>query len=401
MCGGNEIKLVVGLTPTPIGGSFVPSEMLSGTDQTFPLDLYQCRSCGYVCLMDVVNPELLFSPSNQITSMSLGVVEDLSQLATALLERQRPPQGSLIVDIGSNDGTLLRFFQEQGMRVLGVEPASFAANRANESGINTICDFFSPDVAKRIKVDHGRAKIITANRVFANIDRIDLFAEGLYEVLDLDGVFAFETAYVADLVENSLVETIYHEHLGYDSVNALDIFFSRHGLKLVDVERIALKGGALRGVVQRTDNPRPVSSTVAEMKAKEIALGIAQPDLFKDFKARIDHSIQELGSLLLDLKNKGKSIAGYGASVGTTTLIYHFGLGDVLSFLVDDDPQNQHRFSPGHHIPVYPTDALYERNPDYVVLIAWRYAEQIMNRNKAYLQGGGHFILPLPELRVI
>ena len=273
MCGGRDIKVVVKLTPTPVGGSFVAPDKIHEIDETYPLDLYQCSFCGYACLMDVVAPELLFTPSIQVTSMSLGVVENLGQLARTIIDRVKPSQGSLVVDIGSNDGTLLKFFKEAGMHVLGVEPASFASDKANGSGIETICDFFNRDVARKIKHQKGPAKIITAIRVFANIDDLDEFVEGVRELLAPDGVFAFETAYIVDVLDKTMVETIYHEHLSYDSVNALDIFFKRHRMQLVDIEHIPLKGGSLRGVVQTADGPMSVAPSVDAMKANEARLG--------------------------------------------------------------------------------------------------------------------------------
>ena len=401
MCGGRDLELVLQLTPTPVGGAYVPQEYLGQVQPVYPLELYLCHDCGYAGILDVVSQQVLWDDSIEVTSMSMGVVKDLGELAEAMVARKSPPKDSLAVDIGSNDGSLLKFFKQHGMRVLGVEPAHFVADIANAAGIPTLNSYFSTDVAESIKDEWGPAKFISANRVFANIDGLTDVLQGIRRLLDSDGIFTFETGYLLDILRDELFETIYHEHLGYDSVKPLQAFFQRNGMELFDIERIPIKGGSLRGYVQLAGAPEPVSQTVASMIAVEDSLGLDSAAPFAEMSAKLDSAKSEVTKLVRGLKAKGKDIVGYGAAVPSTTLIYHFGLGDALSLLVDDDPKYHNLYSPGFHIPVSSPQAIYERNPDYVLIVAWRYAETIMKKHQSYIDQGGHFIIPMPNVQVI
>ena len=389
------------MAPTPLGSDYVPENRLGEKQEIHPIDLFLCHSCGYSGIIDVVDNESIYQESGDVTSHSLGLVDHLRQYAEDVIESVKPNEGDLFIDIGSNDGTLLKRYQKKGMRVLGVEPAKALGQLATEAGVPTIRGYFTSELARTIKAEHGQARVVTANRVVANIDSLADAIEGVSHLLAPDGVFIFETGYVVDLIQNMLFDTIYHEHLGYDSVKPLDGFFRRHEMELVNVERLPLKGGSIRGTVQNSGGPLSICSTVAEMVSEEEKLGVHSTEFFDTFVKRMEESKSQLQNLLRGITEEGKTIAGYGASVGSTTMIYHLGLGDSLSFLVDDDPRNQYLFSPGHHIPVYPSEAIYERNPDYVLVLAWRYAEPIIGKHKAYLNQGGHFVVPFPEFRVI
>jgi hypothetical protein len=395
------LELVLRLTPTPVGGAYVPKEHLKEVQPVYPLDLYLCHGCGYAGILDVVSQEVLWDDSIEVTSMSMGVVKDLGEQAEAMVARKAPPKGSLAVDIGSNDGSLLKFFKQHGLRVLGVEPARYVADIATAAGIPTLQNYFSRDLAKTIKAEWGPAKFVSANRVFANIDNLTDVLQGIRHLLDSDGIFVFETGYLLDILRDELFETIYHEHLGYDSVKPLQAFFHRNDMELIDVEHIPLKGGSLRGTVQLAGGPEPVSESVASLISREESLGLDTAGPFAAFSAKLDSAKKQLTKLVGGLKASGKDIIGYGAAVPSTTLIYHFDLGDSLSLLVDDDPKYHNLFSPGFHIPVSSPQAIYERNPDYVLIVAWRYAEPIMKKHQAYIDQGGHFILPMPNVQVI
>ncbi|WP_449419492.1 methyltransferase domain-containing protein [Phormidium nigroviride] len=401
LCGATDVELAVPVAATPPGDRYVSSEYLSEYQETYPLDLYLCRSCGLLQLLDVVDPEVLYGKYIYTTSISLGLVEHFRRYAAAVVERVKPAAGAIAIDIGSNDGTLLRHFQERGMRVLGVEPARHIAQKATESGVETLPTFFSAELAHQIKNERGAASVITANNVFANIDDLTDMIKGIRHLLAPDGVFIFETGYGVDLIDQYLFDTIYHEHLSYFSVKPLATFFRSRNMELIDIERITSKGGSLRGTVQLAGGGRTVSQSVTNMIEAETTQGCDRPEFYKAYAAKIDALKQQLLTLLRDMKAQGKTIAGYGASVGVTTLLYHFELNDLLSFLVDDNPVRHNLFTPGHHIPVLSSQALYDRQPDCVVILAWRYAEPIMKKHQAYLNQGGHFILPLPEISVI
>lgn len=400
LCGGHDLELVLQLTPTPVGDDYVSVDRLDVVQETFPVELFLCRSCGLSQLLDVIDPEILYGEFIYETSISLGLIEHFQRYADEVLRRVLPPEGALAIDIGSNDGTLLRFFQEQGMRVLGIDPAREIAQKATASGVETLPTLFTTELARKIKNERGLATIVTANNTIANIDDLDNITEGIRDLIAPDGIFVFETGYVVDLIQAGLFDNIYHEHLSYFSVKPLESFFRRYDMELIEVERISTKGGSLRGTVQLGGGPRPLSSSVNSLINFESELSINRPEPFNVMATRINNVKEQLVSLVRDLKAQGKTIAGYGASVGVTTSLYHFDLGNLLRFIVDDNPAKHNLFSPGHHIPVFPSEAIYGRNPDYVVVLAWRYADPIINKHQTYLDQGGHFIVPLPEISV-
>lgn len=401
LCGSRNPTLVLQLAPSPIGDAYVPVEQLDRVQEVYPIDLFLCRSCGLSQLLDVIAPEILYGDYIYLTSSSLGLVEHFQQYADEVLRRFKAPEGALVVDIGSNDGTLLRFFQNHGMRVLGIDPAQEIAWKATEAGIETLADFFTPALARQIRQERGPATIITANNVLANIDDLTAVTEGIRDLLAADGVFVFESFYLVDLLRNMVFDFIYHEHLSAFAVKPLQSFFRRHGLELIDALHVPTKGGSLRYTVQHAGGPWPVSPSITKLIELEINAGLYRPETFKDFAAKVDALKTQTLDLLHDLKAQGKTIAGYGASITGTTLIYHFGLGDMLDFITDDNPAKHNLFSPGLHIPVFSSQALYERKPDYVLVLAWRYAEPIIKKHQAFLEQGRHFIVPLPKVQVM
>ena len=401
MCSSLNLETVVELAPTPIGSHYVPENQLTVTQERYPVDLSLCRDCGYVALTHVVNVDDIYSDRAETTSMSLGVVEHLRRYARNVLDNIKPESGSLVIDIGSNDGTLLKFFQQSGMKVLGVDPCDYIAEIANEAGVPTLSTYFTAEVAETIKKEYGPAKIILANRVFANVDNLSGFIAGVRTLLAHDGDFFFETGYLVDILENLLFDTIYHEHMGYDLVKPLAAFFPNHGMQLVDIERNQIKGGSIRGKVRHAEGPNSMVPKVSDLIAMEESIDLHHPTGYKTFNDSLHKGKHELKELIADIKGKGQTVAGFGASVGSTTEIYYFDLGGDLDFLVDDDPRNQQLFSPGHHIPVYAPQALYDLKPDYVLILAWRYTDAIIKNHQTYLDEGRHFIIPLPSLKII
>jgi SAM-dependent methyltransferase len=400
LCAGKDLHLGLHLTPAPIVDAYVPAERLGEMQETYPLDVYVCSACGHSQLLDVVDPQVLYRDYIYVTASSPGLTEHFHKYADAVMRRVNPSEGALVVDIGSNDGTLLRFFQGQGAHVLGIDPAVDIARQATQSGVETVPEFFTAVLSRQIKKERGAATIVTVNNLYANVDDLADFTEGIRHLLSLDGVLVFESFYLVDLIQNMVFDFIYHEHLSCFSVKPLNGFFGRHGMELIDVERVATKGGSLRYTVQLAGGPRCVSQSVSSMLSLEENLGIGTPRPLKAFAAKIDQRKSDLVTLLRGLQAKGKTMAGYGASASTTPLLYHFGIGDVLSFIVDDNPAKQNLYSPGYHIPVLPSHAIYERKPDFVLILAWRFSEPIIDKHQAYLDQGGHFIVPLPELQI-
>jgi SAM-dependent methyltransferase len=389
------------MTATPVGDAYVSAEHLDKTQDTYPLDLWLCRSCGLAQLVETVDPEVLYVEYPYLTSISLGLPEHFRRYAEDVLGRIQPPHDALVVDVGSNDGSLLKAFKDLGMHVLGIDPARDAGRLANQRGVETLTEFFSGDLARRLRLERGPAAVITANNVFANIDNLDDLIAGVRCWLAPDGVFVFETSYIGAVIEKTLLETVFHEHLSYFSVKPLQSFFQRCSMELIDVQRVSTKGGSIRGTVQLAGGKRTVAPSVGEIIAYENQVSMHEPEAFGRLRARLDTVKADLLRVLRDLKAQGKTIAGYGASVGSVTLLYEFGLHELLDFLVDDSTRKQNTFSPGHHLPVLAPDAIYDRKVDALVILAWAYAEPIMKKHPAFLPGGGKFIIPLPEVKVI
>jgi hypothetical protein len=401
LCNGHNLEIVLSLVPSPLADAYVPASQLNEVQEKFPLDLFLCKDCGHAQLLDIINPEVLYRNYNYETTSSLGLVEHFKRYADEAVNLLDSPEGSLAVDIGSNTGTLLRFFKDKGMRILGVDPAREIAQKATEEGLPTIPDFFGTSISEKIRSEHGPANIITANNVFAHADNMSEIVKGVNGLLASDGVFMFEASYLVDKIHKKLFDLLYHEHLCYHSIKPLVSFFRQHGLELFDVKRNSSKGGSIRGFVQKIGGPRTISPSINELLTLEANLGIDQPETFKTFSEQIQSLKQQVQNLLKNLKAKGKTIVGYGASATTTTLIYHFGLHEFLTFIVDDYKAKQNLFSPGCHIPILEPRVLYERRPEYVLILAWRYAQPIIKNHMAFINQGGHFIAPLPTVEIV
>lgn len=401
LCDSTKLDLAVPIKPSPVADAYVPADRLREPQELYPLDLYLCADCGHVQLLEVVDPGILFGHYIYTTSLSLGLVEHFRGYADQILARFTFPQNSLAVDIGSNDGTLLRFFKARGLRVVGIDPAVEIAKRATLDGVPTIPAFFDLALARRLRRENGPAAIVTANNVFAHSDNLPEMAEGIRELLADDGVFIFEVSYLADILQKKLFDTVYHEHLCYHSVKPLAGFFARHGLEFIDIERLPNKGGSLRGLVQRQGGPRRIMPAVATLQREEESLGLMKLDIFKNFSADLERVKNELLHVLRQLKSDHQKIAGFGASATVTTLVYNFELGPFLSFLVDDNVSRHGLFSPGHHLPVLPAAALRGQNAGHAIVLAWQYAGPILKKHQDFTANGGRFILPLPEVKII
>ena len=391
---------MLSLAPTPPANAFVAEEDLSAEQSRFPLDLYFCGGCTHVQLLDVVDPGLLFENYVYVSGTSPVFVKHFEDYAEQVIARFGPDPGSLVVDIGSNDGTLLAAFKSRGLGVLGVDPAREIARLASDSGIETIANFFTPALAREIRENHGAAGVVAANNVFAHADDLKGVVDGVRSLLAPDGVFVFEVSYLADVIEKTLFDTVYHEHLAYHSLKPLVRFFADAGMELFAAERVDTHGGSLRGMAGLAGGPHRADGSIDRLIGLEDDLKLDRAETFLGFQRRIDELGADLGRLVSGIKAEGKSIAGFGAPAKATTLMHHFSIGaDTLDFIVDDSPLKQGLYTPGHHIPVLPPEALYDRRPDYVMVLAWNFARPIMEKHSAFLDAGGHFIVPLPELR--
>lgn len=374
LCDSPDLGLIVSFTPTPPGDAYLKEPK---PQTCYPLDLMVCRSCGAVQLADTVDPKLIYSDYTYTTSISKGLDDHFARYADDVVARVRPRMNPLVIDIGSNDGTLLRHFINEGCSVLGIDPAERIAHDATENGVPTQCAFFTNAVATILRSDYVVGDIITANNVIANVADLHDFIEGVKTLLAPDGTFVFETGYWPAIYKNNLVDTIEHEHIHYFAVIPLVHCFQRHGLQLVHVEEQPTKGGSLRGFVKHL--PAAVEDSVPRLMLEKEAF-------------IVDPSWPKLCAWEGDKPDHERWV-GYGAAVGSTLLLHQTGLGRVLSELWDDNTSRHGLYSPGFHLPVVPPNS---SHADRIVILAWRYAEMIM---AAHPEHKGKWIIPLPELR--
>lgn len=401
LCASPDLDVVLPLEPSPIGDDFARADDLDRSQPLLPLDVGLCRTCGHLQLMDLVEPAALFVDYLYQTQTSPGLVAHFREFAAAAVARWQLAPGDVVYEIGSNDGALLHFFQEAGLTVQGIDPAKAPGDAARARGIPTEAAFFDPQVARRLRDQRGPAKLVVANNVFAHSDRLAEMAEGVRGLLASDGVFAFEVSYVPDLIDRKLFDTIYHEHVSYHSIQPLQRFLPVHGLELFDVERIAAKGGSIRGLAQLAGGPQTINPRVETLVAQEAARGFGEPAIYRQFAAELVTCRNRVHALLDSCHVTGATLVGYGASPTVSTLIAHFRLADRIGYLVDDNPLKQGRYSPHWHHPVEPSRVLIERQPPVTITLAWNYADAMIARQSDYRARGGRFVVPLPEPRTV
>jgi SAM-dependent methyltransferase len=401
------------LNSTPLANEFLSEAqrvaLSDGKQELFPLALYTCSKCGHVQLPVVVSPSRLFEDYVYVAGTSPVFVDHFRRYAEAMIAKFELRPKDVVVDIGSNDGTLLRFFKEAGMSVVGVDPARAIAQRASDSGIPTLTCFFGRATVESIlaKFPAGtHASIVTANNVFAHADDLHDIVEGVKALIGKRGAFVLEVSYLVDVCEKTLFDTIYHEHLSYHTVQALIPFFRNHGMCLFDAERIDTHGGSLRGYARLGDADEASAgyTRVRDLVEHEKRMGLSADSdhALQELMAKINSLEGKLTGRLRDLKKAGKQIAAFGAPAKATTLMYQFKLGaDIVAFVIDDSPLKQGLFTQGTHIEVVTSDALYSRKPDYTVILAWNFADAIIKKHQAYLKQGGTFVVPIPEYREV
>jgi len=405
LCAATELREVVPLEPMPIATpnySVPPGVPADVFREAVPLGIHQCESCGHLQVMYVGNPELQYRDYVYTTSISLGLADHFRRYAAEIIADHTLPPDGLVVEVGSNDGTLLRAFAQTGMRVVGIDPARRIAAEATAAGINTLPEFFGAAVARRVREECGAASLIIANNVMANLANLNDVAEGVDILLAPDGVFVFETQYGADVIERTLLDTVYHEHISYFLLKPLTTFFEKFGLELFDVARVATKGGSFRAFVQRAGGSRKPSDALIASLEREVREGMYEDEFYRRVQRDVGAIRGELHELIGQARSTGRPVAGYGVSVGTTTLLAQFHVTNDIDFLVDDAPGKDPVLEgPGYSIPVVDRDEMLRRNPAIVIVFAWRYVDAIVEKNQPYLAAGGRFVVPLPKVRTI
>ncbi len=402
VCDRKRLVKVLSLGPTPLANAFLEQHQTRDAEVYYPLDAYLCRDCGLLQLLDVVAPEILFKDYVYVSSTSPVFIAHFPNFAEEAFSRFSLNRNSFVVDIGSNDGILLKPFKEKGARVLGVEPDAKIAALAKQSGIDSIVEFFSPAVAKAIVKRYGRADVVTATNVFAHIDDIHAVAKGVKKLLAPHGIFIIEVPYLGDFLQKNLFDTVYHEHLSYFCLFALALFFKRAGMRIIDVERVPTHGGSVRVFAANIGSRHEVTSRVKQLLSLERKLKLNEAKTYRRYGLRILQNRAKLLSLLSGLKQKGKRIAGYGAPAKGNTLLNFFSIGnDLLEYIVDDSPHKQGKHTPGKRVPVVSSSRLSKNPPDYLLILAWNFADSIMKKNESFRKGGGRFIIPVPYPKII
>jgi hypothetical protein len=400
VCQQTTVEKFLSLGPTPLANRFLTREQLEETEPSFPLDVYFCHTCGLVQLIDVVPAEVLFHDYPYLTGVSSPMRTHFAALAEEVAHEYHVGPGSLVVDIGSNDGTLLSGFRRFGPKVLGVEPAANVATMANAAGIETISQFFDPALAKEIARTRGPAQVILATNVFAHVHALDHFLLGVGAMLSQEGVLVIEVPYLVDMLNSNEFDTIYHEHLSYFAVRPMVALFTRFGMGIVGLKRLRVHGGSIRVAVQKSRAPQ--APVVAQILNEEEERGLDSMDTYRDFAERVRVIGGELVDLLRSLKARGKRTVGYGAPAKGNTLLNFCKIGtEILDYVIDATPSKHGRYTPGMHIPVFPETRFRSDRPDYALLLAWNYADDILKKEVAFRERGGKFIIPIPHPAVV
>ncbi|MDO8573441.1 MAG: class I SAM-dependent methyltransferase [Candidatus Daviesbacteria bacterium] len=402
MCKGRSLKRIISLSPTPPANAFLTKTDLKKNESFFPLQVNFCIDCGQLQLTHVVSPELLFRNYVYVSSTSAVFVTHFEEYAGDLIKRFKLNKKSLVVDIGSNDGILLRPLKKAGIKILGVDPAIKIAKKATNSGLQTLPFFLNTKVAKNIVDKFGQADVVTANNAFAHIHDLDEIIESVKILTKDDGVFVIEFPYLIDFIKKNLFDTIYHEHLSYLSVRSLSAIFKRLNMEIFDAKKVSSHGGSLRIYGKKMGAKYKVKKAVQKFLDEEKNLGLNETKTYLDFAKAIKNNRRELTVLLKKLKSQGKTIVGYGAPAKGNTLLNFYKIGpQILDYIVDDSAYKQGLYTPGTHIPVFPFNKISETKPDYIFILAWNFANPIMDKLSSFKINGGRFIIPVPKAKII
>jgi hypothetical protein len=401
-CGSAQLRSIIDLGPTPLANSFLRDPAEFAHEESFPLEVYFCESCGLIQLLDVVDPEVLFRDYIYVTGTADSIVSHNQKYAETVTNLLNLGPSDLVVEVASNNGQLLECFKQHDVNVLGIEPATNIAKMANDAGIETVNEFFNSRTAAKIRTLHGPAKAVIGNNVLAHVDDTRDFLLGCKMLIADDGMVITEFPYVRDFVERTEFDTVYHEHLCYFSINALIRLCDSVGLSIRRIDEVSVHGGSIRMYAERSERGNGHAVEAIEMANVEAKAGLTSLQALESFANRVREIRSTLVSLLRRLKAEGFTIAAYGAPAKGNTLLNYCGIDTgLLDFAVDKNPLKVGMFTPGAHLPVLPVSALLDRKPDYVLILAWNFADEIIAQQQAFRDNGGHFIIPIPEPTII
>jgi len=401
ICKGTDLLKFLDFGPMPLAGGFIKEEEV-GEDKSYPLGVYFCRNCKEVQILDVVPSNVLFKDYRFLSSVTNTLSSHFQNYARDMTERFLS-KDSLVVEFGSNDGVLLKPFNDLGIKAIGIEPASNIAKVAVERGCTVVNDFLTEKSAKKIVEAHGKADIICANNVFAHIDDMHEVMRSIKVLLKPEGVFVFEVHYLLDLIKTYQYDVIYHEHLMYHSIIALQYLLTLFDMEIFEVKRIPIHSGSIR-VYSRNKGARKegIDSSVEEMLKLEKEAGLDKEETFLEFAKEVIRRRDAIKKAVESLVAEGKKVVGYGASGRSVVHLNFSNLSkDEISYIVDESPERVGRLVPKVHIPIVSPEVMKKDQPDYVLMFAYNYEKEILEKEKEFISKGGKFIIPLPEVRIV
>ena len=401
LCKSKDLELVVPLKKIPLTEKYLENKNLNKDSTLFPIDLYMCRSCSHVQILDVINPDILWDNYTFRSGLAETIISHLHDVAERICQKYNIGKKSLVIDVGSNDGTLLQGYKNKNMEVLGIDPAKEIAAEANNSGVNTISEFLTEKLSKDIVDEYGKAKVINCFNAFAHADNMIELTKSIVNLMSKDGIFVFEVSYLVDIIEKTLLGAVIHEHLSHHSLLSLEVFLKKFNLELIYVERNSFQGGSIVGVAQFINGPYGIDGSVKRLIEYEKLNKFNKLEKIKSFSTKLNKINDQLRVLIKQYIKKKKKIAGYGAARSGTTLIAEFNLGDKIEYIFDDHFQKVNKYTPGDLIKVLPTKNIVVKMPDYTFILAWVHADKIISDNYEYLKKGGKFISILPEIKII
>jgi len=403
VCESGDVMPFLDLGQMPLVNRYLSPADLDQEEPRFPLQILFCRSCSLSQLSVVVAPEILYSQYAYHSSVSRTFQDHCEAMAGSLSQSLNLAENDLVVEIASNDGCLLSKFQKLGCKVLGVEPAKNLAQMAESMGLPTLNQFWGDPVARQIQKQHGRVKLIVATNVLAHVDDLHGFIKTVASLLEPSGAFVFEVPYMVNFMNRAEFDTAYHEHLSYFLLHPLRQVLEQNGMKIADVQEFEIHGGSIRVMALPAETaPRAPSSNVQRLLGWEEELGLYEQTTYLRFAAHIERLKEELVTFVHALKSRGKNLAAYGASAKGNVLLNYCGLGrDILDYVADDTPAKQGKFYPGSHLPIVSRAHLHTSPPDYLLLLAWNFVDELVKNTADFRARGGRYIVPIPSLRVI
>lgn len=397
-CGMPNLKPILSLGNMPLANGLLksPDEL----EETYPLDLVFCPDCTLVQITETVDPDKMFKDYKYYSSGSQTMLKSAADLVDKTIAEYGLNEHSLVVEIASNDGYLLKNYVEAGIPVQGIDPClKIAVDAQTKNNVPTMACYFNLELARRlVKWEKMKADVIHANNIMAHVGNINDFVEGISMLLKPSGIAIIETPYVRDMIDNGEFDTIYHEHLYYYSLTALSRLFNRHGLSVVDVEHLSIHGGSLRVTV--SPNSERYNDRVASMLVGE-TFTLDDYGYYQYFGKRVEIIKNDITYMLSTLKAQGKHIVGYAASAKGTVLMNYCGIGQYLDYIVDNTPAKQGLYIPGTHLEICDPSKLLDTQPDYALLLAWNFADEIMSKEQEYIKHGGKFIIPIPKVKIL